>query len=197
MELEQPSLLDATNRMVVVAPPVVVEGLRTLGCDVAATTGFLVQLPQLVLRFAPDTVVVHADPRMEDPLVDALRRVRERTRLTRIVVLISTPCALSLQRRLDEFQCDTVSLDCEAAVLRDLLGVSPPSPVIALTAREVAVLRLAAEGLTNRGIGSRLGLSQNTVKNYLRRVHEKLDVHCRQEAILAAERAGYPVLPRR
>lgn len=60
----------------------------------------------------------------------------------------------------------------------------------ALTAREVEVLRLVADGLTNRDIGSALHISENTVKNHLRRVHEKLGVRSRTEAVMSAARAG-------
>jgi DNA-binding NarL/FixJ family response regulator len=57
-----------------------------------------------------------------------------------------------------------------------------------LTARELEVLRLAADGLTNRQIGRRLGISENTVKNHIRNVLEKLHLHTRMEAVLYAVR---------
>jgi DNA-binding NarL/FixJ family response regulator len=58
-------------------------------------------------------------------------------------------------------------------------------PVLApsLTGREEQVLRLVAEGLSNRQIAERLGLRPQTVKNHVRRVFEKLDVHSRLELI--------------
>ncbi|HEY7202540.1 MAG TPA: response regulator transcription factor [Candidatus Dormibacteraeota bacterium] len=58
-------------------------------------------------------------------------------------------------------------------------------PVLApsLTGREEEVLRLVAAGLSNRRIAERLGLRPQTVKNHVRRVFEKLDVHSRLELI--------------
>jgi DNA-binding NarL/FixJ family response regulator len=58
-------------------------------------------------------------------------------------------------------------------------------PVVApsLTGREEQVFRLVAEGLSNGQIAERLGLRPQTVKNHVRRVFEKLDVHSRLELI--------------
>ena len=59
----------------------------------------------------------------------------------------------------------------------------------ALTPRELEVLQFAADGLTNRQIGRRLGISENTVKNHIRNILEKLHLHSRMEAVLYAVRA--------
>jgi DNA-binding NarL/FixJ family response regulator len=58
----------------------------------------------------------------------------------------------------------------------------------ALTDRELEVLQLAADGLTNRQIGRRLTISENTVKNHIRNILEKLHLHSRMEAVLYAVR---------
>jgi two-component system response regulator DevR len=52
----------------------------------------------------------------------------------------------------------------------------------ALSAQEKRVLALVAEGLTNKEIGEKLSLSDNTVKNYLVSVFEKLQVKRRTQA---------------
>jgi DNA-binding NarL/FixJ family response regulator len=52
-----------------------------------------------------------------------------------------------------------------------------------LSKREMEVVRLLAEGLTNRDIAERLGLSQHTIKNYLFRVFDKLGVSSRMELL--------------
>src|SRR5262249_49282701 len=52
-----------------------------------------------------------------------------------------------------------------------------------LSERELEVVRCLAEGLTNREIAERLGLSQHTVKNYLFRVFDKLGVSSRIELL--------------
>ena len=52
-----------------------------------------------------------------------------------------------------------------------------------LSKRELDVVRSLAEGLTNREIAARLGLSQHTIKNYLFRVFDKLGVSSRVELL--------------
>jgi len=55
-----------------------------------------------------------------------------------------------------------------------------------LSKRELEVVRSLAEGLTNREIAERLGLSQHTIKNYLFRVFDKLGVSSRVELLFMA-----------
>ena len=57
-----------------------------------------------------------------------------------------------------------------------------------LTDRELEVLQLAADGLTNRQIGRKLHISENTVKNHMRNILEKLHLHSRMEAVVYAVR---------
>jgi DNA-binding NarL/FixJ family response regulator len=60
----------------------------------------------------------------------------------------------------------------------------------ALSRRELEVLTLVAQGLNNRAIGEALFISENTVKNHIRNIHEKLQVHSRMEAVVRAVREG-------
>lgn len=57
-----------------------------------------------------------------------------------------------------------------------------------LTGREVEVLQRVAEGYTSRAIGELLFISENTVKNHVRNILDKLGVHSRNEAVLYALR---------
>jgi len=59
-------------------------------------------------------------------------------------------------------------------------------PAPALTAREVEVLRLVAKGMSNREIAEQLYISENTVKNHVRNILEKLHLHSRMEAVIYA-----------
>ena len=59
-----------------------------------------------------------------------------------------------------------------------------------LTPREFDVLELLADGLTNREIAAKLGISHHTVKFHLTSLMDKLDVHSRTEAVTTASRLG-------
>src|SRR5579875_1265925 len=61
-------------------------------------------------------------------------------------------------------------------------------PVPRLTDREMEVLRLVAKGLNNRDIAKQLFISENTVKNHIRNILEKLQLHSRMEAVVYAVR---------
>ena len=63
-----------------------------------------------------------------------------------------------------------------------------------LTQGEMEVLRLVAQGADNKTIGERLALSERTVANRLSTVYEKLHVHNRTQAALAALRRGWAEL---
>jgi len=61
-------------------------------------------------------------------------------------------------------------------------------PAPRLTDRELEVLRLVARGLNNRDIAKQLYISENTVKNHIRNILEKLQLHSRMEAVVYAVR---------
>ena len=64
-----------------------------------------------------------------------------------------------------------------------------------LTERELEVLRLVSTGLSNREIAQRLFISENTVKNHVRNILEKLQLHSRMEAVMYAVREHLLDLP--
>jgi len=63
-----------------------------------------------------------------------------------------------------------------------------------LTARERQVLQLAAEGLANKEIATRLQLSEHTVKFHLSSLYSKLGVSSRTEAVHTGTRQGWVIL---
>ena len=67
---------------------------------------------------------------------------------------------------------------------------SPENLVEPLTAREMDILRLMVEGLTNQAIGDVLGLSGGTVKGYAQTVMHKLGTNDRTQAAVKAIRLG-------
>jgi DNA-binding NarL/FixJ family response regulator len=64
------------------------------------------------------------------------------------------------------------------------------TPRIALTDREVEVLRLVAKGLRNKEIARVIGRTSGTVKVHLKHILEKLDVHDRTEAVTLSLQRG-------
>ena len=68
-------------------------------------------------------------------------------------------------------------------------------PTPRLTDRELEVLRLVATGLNNREVAKLLFISENTVKNHVRNILEKLQLHSRMEAVMYAVREKLLDLP--
>jgi len=84
----------------------------------------------------------------------------------------------------------------ELRYLLDALGEALPLRVVdargaeLLSRREQEVVRCVAEGMSNREIAQRLGLTEHTVKNYLFRIFDKLGVSKRVEVVLYAYSLG-------
>ena len=82
----------------------------------------------------------------------------------------------------------------ELRFLLEALGEALPLRVVdargtvLLSKREQEVVRCVAEGLSNREIAQRLGLTEHTVKNYLFRIFDKLGVSNRVELVLSCLR---------
>jgi two-component system, NarL family, nitrate/nitrite response regulator NarL len=89
---------------------------------------------------------------------------------------------------------DLVVLDEElaAALLRP--QPSPSDLVEPLTARELEVLQLLSEGLSNKEIGGRLGISESTAKFHVNSIVGKLGAHGRTDAAVRAARLGLILL---
>ena len=78
---------------------------------------------------------------------------------------------------------------------KDMSYSDRPATGHRLTKRELEVLQLVAEGLGNREIGRRLFISNNTVKNHVRNMLEKLHLHTRMDAVMYAMRERLIDLP--
>lgn len=84
----------------------------------------------------------------------------------------------------------------EGTLSPELLRQSAPLPELAepLTPREVEVLQLLAEGLSNRSIGERLRISEHTAKFHVNAILGKLGAQGRTDAVMRAARLGLILL---
>jgi DNA-binding NarL/FixJ family response regulator len=85
-----------------------------------------------------------------------------------------------------------VSPSLAAEMLVSLTHDHAPDSLQELTAREREILQLIGTGLTNREIGTRLFLSEKTIKHYVTNILQKLQVRSRVEAALLAAQYERP-----
>jgi DNA-binding NarL/FixJ family response regulator len=155
---------------------------------------------------APDVVLL--DLRM--PGLDGLSAMREIRRLSpavRVVVLTGHTGDELIRKALAGGAAGYLLKTDSAAELRAAVrqaaseGRLPPSAAVSLSLaagahyshlseRETEVLALAGRGLSNKQIATSLGLAENTVKNQMKSVIEKLQANDRTEAVTLALRRG-------
>ena len=161
----------------------------------------------------PDVVVMDiAMPRVNG--LDATRCILAQCPETRVLVLTAhedaehviplleagaigyLPKTVSLNQLLDAIRATSrgesvLPPSVASLVVRHLAGARERTAESELTSRELEVLRLVAQGLTNYQIARQLGLSVRTVEAHLTHVYTKLDVNSRTEAALLAQRRGW------
>jgi DNA-binding NarL/FixJ family response regulator len=145
------------------------------------------ELCQEIRRRFPSVSVIMLTSYLDDNVVAAAMRAGARAYVYKDVVasdLVGTIRSVVAGRTVIDHR-----------VSRDVLGATdakrPRRPRSdPLSAREIEVLRLVARGSSNKDIALTLGLTENTVKTYLRRVLEKLDCHSRSQAAAIAVQRG-------
>jgi two-component system nitrate/nitrite response regulator NarL len=160
--------------------------------------------------FEGDADAVAWDVAPRGPL-DGLRGLAARLPVVALVwaeeqagdVLAAGARAVLLRDRLEERLLPAVAAAAAGLVAVDE-GVADsvlrprPAPARALveplTARELQVVQLLAEGLTNRRIGERLGISEHTAKFHVNSILGKLGASSRSEAVAQAARLGLVLL---
>jgi DNA-binding NarL/FixJ family response regulator len=83
-----------------------------------------------------------------------------------------------------------VSQSLAGEMLVSLTQGKAPDPLQELTSREREILALIGNGYTNRQIGEKIFLSEQTIKHYVTNILQKLQVRSRVEAALLANRHG-------
>jgi DNA-binding NarL/FixJ family response regulator len=76
------------------------------------------------------------------------------------------------------------------AVPRTIADRQPVAAPLALSPRETEILGLVAEGMPNKIVASRLGISEHTVKSHITSILEKLGAESRAEAVAIGARLG-------
>jgi NarL family two-component system response regulator LiaR len=169
---------------------------------------------KLAAELVPDVVLMDlAMPEMDG--VEATRRIRDASPRTQVVVLTSfhddahifpavKAGALSylLKDVSPEELAETVRLAAQgeavinprvaSRLVQELAGGRTPhcSPLAELSNRELEVLRMIAEGLSNADIAEKLVLSQKTVKGHVSNILGKLHLADRTQAAVLAWRQG-------
>jgi len=156
-------------------------------------------------RHRPDVTLLDLRmPVMEG--VETVRRLREIDPHVKVIVLTTYDAdediARALQAGAKAYVLKDISADALVACIHHVLAgktyVAPAAAAkladrltqVQLTPRELAALRLMADGKANKEIAQDLGISERTVKTHLGHLFEKLGVTSRTEAVKVATRRG-------
>jgi DNA-binding NarL/FixJ family response regulator len=179
--------------------------------QVVGTATSVAEARTLARTESPDVVLM--DYRLPDGLgTDAARQIREDRPATKVVILTGFPEDSVLITAI-EVGCsgymtkDGAVEEAISAVRAGAAGEALIPPAIlarllpklrressrtsySLSARELDVLRLIAQGLPNQAIADDLVLSVNTVRKHVQSILNKLDAHSKLEALATAVRQG-------
>ena len=173
--------------------------------QVVAEAGNGVEAIEAYTRHRPDVTLLDLRmPIMEG--VEAVRRIRELDPSARLIILTTYDTDDEISRALKAgakaYVLKDISADGLVKCIRDVLaGKTYLAPAAAaklaegvtrvqLTPREIATLKLVADGKANKEIASALDISERTVKTHLAHLFEKLGATSRTEAVKVATRRG-------
>jgi DNA-binding NarL/FixJ family response regulator len=181
------------------------------GFDVVAEAGDGEEGVRLAIELGPDVVLMDVSMPVLDG-VDAAQRIRTQSPATQVVMLTMHADADVVRRALGAGAVGYLTKDCSidevaeavrlaaagegavspalaAAMLREGQGAGAGGQQI-LSAREIEVLQLVAEGKSPPEVATQLYISAKTVKNHLSNIYEKLDARDRTQAVLKGLRMG-------
>jgi len=188
--------------------------LEAAGFDVVGQAGDGQAAVEAALRLRPDLVLLDITmPQMSG--LEALRLIKRELPETQVVMLTVSDDDADLSEAVESgalgYLLKNLSADQffemldglqqgEAAMTRQTttrlmkgladLSSQRAEPVESLTEREIELLRLVAEGMSNKAIAQTLSISENTIKYHIRNILQKLGVQNRTEAVTHALRAG-------
>ncbi|MEX0761373.1 MAG: response regulator transcription factor [Dehalococcoidia bacterium] len=198
--------------------PVVRFGLSALlrgqaGMDVVGEAGDGATAVEMARQFRPDVILMD----LQMPVmggVEAIKVIRREISEARIIILTTFHTDEHIFSGLEAGACsyllkDASSFEVADAVLAAHRGESTIEPRVAsrilnrfhsgnavkakeerLSAREIEVLKLVAQGATNKGVAGQLFITENTVRAHLNHIFEKLGVNDRTHAVTEAARMG-------
>jgi DNA-binding NarL/FixJ family response regulator len=160
---------------------------------------------EVVATTRPDVVIVDLRlPGMDG--ITLIERLRVQTPATRVLVLTAhtgdEAIRAALRSGADAFILKSAPGDELLAAIRQIRGgrvrlsseaallLAASEGMASLSSRELEVLRLAADGCSNKRIGAELALSENTVKNHMKTILQKLHAEDRTGAVVTALRRG-------
>jgi two-component system NarL family response regulator len=173
--------------------------------QVVAEAGDGVEAVAAFERHHPDVTLLDLRmPLMEG--VEVVRRIRERDPRARVIVLTTYDTDDEISRALKAgakaYVLKDISAEDLVGCIRDVLAgktyIAPAAAAklaegvtrVQLTPREMAALKLMADGKANKEIANALDISERTVKTHLGHLFEKLGVTSRTEAVKVATRRG-------
>ena len=189
-------------------------GLEGSNYSVVGTAPNGAALLDALASFRPDIIVMDLQMPERDG-VEVLRTLRTRGDMRPVVILAAS---LSDAKLLEAIRLGVngivlkdggraVLLECldsvvagrkwieqsllQRAVELSVEGQDQRSPIARLTRRERAIVTLVSHGRRNRDIAEEIGMSEGSVKVYLHRIYEKLDVSNRTELAVMASNSGF------
>ncbi len=174
---------------------------ETAGCTVAGSVSSA-QLAEQAIELDPDVILWQLAPREEAQTLEALGR-------RSVVLLTDTPAADLLRAGASgvlppdaspeqvgaALQAAAAGLAVYVAERVSATAMAGYAPAVSrLSVRETEVLRMIAQGLANKEIAYRLGLSEHTVKFHVSALLGKLGASSRAEAVGAGLRQGIILL---
>jgi DNA-binding NarL/FixJ family response regulator len=184
--------------------------MQDAGFDVVGEASDGQQAVQLATELRPDVVLMDVSMPVLDG-VEATRQVRRASSGTQVVMLTMHADADVVRRALQAGAVGYLTKDCSidevvdavqlaasgdgavsaglaAALLRE--STNAPAAETNVSAREIEVLQLIAEGAAPPEVAERLFISVKTVKNHLSSIYDKLDARDRTQAVLKGLRMG-------
>lgn len=170
--------------------------LSSAGLEIAARARDVDRAPELVVRHPHHVLLVHVGEDLEPERLYSRLKEAHRLRPTVDIVVICRPVDISSRDAAFAAGATRVtSRDNALEILRALQAlwdedVPAPAERPRLTRREVEILRLVAEGRTNREVAQLAWVTEQTVKFHLASIYRKLGVHSRAEAAVWAAANG-------